>query len=46
MTKGNYPKRRRSRCDQHYKDTDSAILKHGNSPFSRKIEYGNSKDGY
>ena len=42
------------RKGEKYKDIDAATLKHGNanrkdlqvSPFSRKLEYGNSKDGY
>ena len=43
-----------ARTGKQYKDLDAATLKRGNankvdlveSPFSRKIEYGNSKDGY
>ena len=44
----------RMRRGQTYKDVEAAILKRGNadkqdldcSPFSRKLDYGNSRDGY
>ena len=43
-----------TRKGEQYKDVEAATLKRGNSskkdlevsPFSRKLEYGNSKDGY